>query len=112
MSAAVEVVLHHLADAPEQVLAAYHRVSRRMAGTPGLLGNRLMTAVDDPRRFVVVSRWADWDSFAAWEGGTAHKDQTAPLRPFRDTARARPFEIYRELAGYGAAHPVTPTPGG
>ncbi len=99
---AIEVVLYHLGD-PEAVLAAYHEASRQMAGTPGLLGNELLGAVDRPSCFLVVSRWADWESFAAWETGARHKEQTAPLRPFRDTGRERPFEIYRELARYGTA---------
>ncbi|MGW2255609.1 antibiotic biosynthesis monooxygenase family protein [Kitasatospora sp. NPDC001660] len=99
---AVEVVLYHLSDDPEAVLTAYHEASRRMAGTPGLLGNELLGAVGRPDSFVVVSRWADWTSFQRWEVGAAHRDQTAPLRRFRDTERERPFEIYRELASYGA----------
>lgn len=104
-AAPVEVVLHHLSDDAERVVSAYHEASRRMAGTPGLLGNRLLRAVGDPRALVVVSRWSDWDAFAAWEGGAAHKEQTAPLRPFRDLERDRPFEIYRELARYEGGHP-------
>ncbi|MDF3299883.1 antibiotic biosynthesis monooxygenase family protein [Streptomyces tropicalis] len=105
-AAPVEVVLHHLSDDAGQVVTAYHEASRRMAGTPGLLGNRLLHAVGDPRALVVVSRWADWDAFEAWERGAAHKDQTAPLRPFRDLERDRPFEIYRELARYEGEQPV------
>ncbi|MFD9004821.1 antibiotic biosynthesis monooxygenase family protein [Streptomyces sp. NPDC059582] len=101
---AIEVVLYHLSDDPDAVLAAYHEASRRMAGTPGLLANQLMTGVGEPQSFVVVSRWSHWEAFAAWEAGAGHKEQTAPLRPFRDTGRERPFEIYRELAGYTAGH--------
>ncbi|CAL9433605.1 antibiotic biosynthesis monooxygenase family protein [Streptomyces sp. NPDC058947] len=97
---AIEVVLYHLSDGPDRVLPAYHEASRRMTGTPGLLGSKLLHAVGDPRSYVVVSRWSDWEAFTAWETGAAHKDQTAPLRPLRDTGRDRPFEIYRELAGY------------
>ncbi|MEU1180036.1 antibiotic biosynthesis monooxygenase [Streptomyces sp. NPDC005820] len=107
MSAApVEVVLHHLSDDVRQVERAYHEASRRMAGTPGLLGNRLLHAVGDPRALVVVSRWSDWEAFEAWERGAAHKEQTAPLRPFRDLERDRPFEIYREVAHYESGHPA------
>ncbi|MFE9440813.1 antibiotic biosynthesis monooxygenase family protein [Streptomyces sp. NPDC006602] len=104
---AVEVVLYHLSDDPDRVLEAYHEASRRMAGTTGLLGNKLLRALGDPHAYVVVSRWSDWEAFTAWEGGPAHKEQTAPLRPFRDTGRDRPFEIYRELAHYGTDRAVT-----
>ncbi|MFJ9630092.1 antibiotic biosynthesis monooxygenase family protein [Streptomyces sp. NPDC091280] len=102
----LEVVLHHLSDDAEQVVRAYHEASRRMAGTPGLLGNRLLHAVSDPRALVVVSRWRDRAAFEAWERGLAHKEQTAPLRPYRDLQRDRPFEIYRELARYESDRPV------
>ncbi|MFJ7081867.1 antibiotic biosynthesis monooxygenase family protein [Streptomyces griseus] len=99
-AAAVEVVLYHLSPRGEDVLAAYHEASRRMAGTPGLLGNQLMTELGRPDSFVVVSHWDTWESFATWESGLEHKNQTAPLREFRDTERARPFEIYQVLASY------------
>ncbi|GAA2299293.1 hypothetical protein GCM10010234_47370 [Streptomyces hawaiiensis] len=111
MTGAVEVVLYHLSDDPDLVLPAYHEASRRMAGTAGLLGNKLLHALGDQRSYVVVSRWSHWEAFTAWESGPAHKDQTAPLRPLRDTTRDRPFEIYRELAAYAgdrAALPVAP----
>ncbi|MGI5171048.1 antibiotic biosynthesis monooxygenase family protein [Spirillospora sp. CA-253888] len=98
--AAVEVVLYHLSDDEARVVAAYHEASRRMRGTPGLVGNRLLASRADPRGYVVISRWTDWAAFTAWEGGAAHKDQTAPLRPFRDGGRDRPFEIFTELARY------------
>lgn len=101
-SGAVEVVLYHLSDDPDRVLDAYHEASRRMAGTAGLLGNKLLHALGDPSGYVVVSRWSGWEAFTAWEKGAAHKEQTAPLRRFRDTGRDRPFEIYRELAHYPA----------
>ncbi|WP_407550913.1 antibiotic biosynthesis monooxygenase [Streptomyces sp. Pv4-95] len=97
---AVEVVLYHLTDRGPDILAAYHEASSRMAGTPGLLGNQLMHQVGRPDSYVVVSRWESWESFESWESGADHKDQTAPLREFRDTERERPFEIYQVLARY------------
>ncbi|MGX2993078.1 antibiotic biosynthesis monooxygenase family protein [Streptomyces sp. JNUCC 64] len=97
---AVEVVLYHLSPSSEDVLAAYHETSRRMAGTPGLLGNQLMNELGRPESYVVVSHWDTWESFEEWESGPEHKGQTAPLREFRDTERARPFEIYEVLASY------------
>ncbi|MER7394202.1 antibiotic biosynthesis monooxygenase [Streptomyces sp. NPDC000151] len=97
---AVQVVLHHLTDRGPAIMAAYHEASRRMAGTPGLLGNELMHQVGRPDSYAVVSHWDSWESFETWEAGPEHKDQTAPLREFRDTARERPFEIYKVLASY------------
>ncbi|SDL64848.1 Antibiotic biosynthesis monooxygenase [Lentzea albidocapillata subsp. violacea] len=100
MNGEIEVVLHHLCDDENAIGVAYVESSRRMAGTPGLLGNHLMRLLGDERGFAVVSRWADWESFSRWEGSTGHKDQTAPLRPYRDLSRARPFEIYRVVAAH------------
>lgn len=96
----VEVVLYHLTERRTDIVAAYHEASRRMAGTPGLLGNQLMRQVGRPDSYVVVSRWESWESFEKWEAGAEHKDQTAPLREYRDTERERPFEIYEVLARY------------
>jgi heme-degrading monooxygenase HmoA len=97
----VQVVVYHLADDPEAVLAAYHQSSARMAGTPGLLANELQQGVADERSFAVVSRWAGWADFASWEASAGHRDQTAPLRAFRDHTRQRPFEVFRVTARYG-----------
>lgn len=47
---------------------------------------------------MVVSSWADLAAFDAWEQGAGHKDQTAPLRPYRDLSLARPFAVYRVAA--------------
>ncbi|MFH9983376.1 hypothetical protein ACH4ND_29985 [Streptomyces sp. NPDC017179] len=44
-----------------------------------------MTELGRPDSYVVVSHWESWETFEKREGGTEHKDQTAPLREFRDT---------------------------
>ncbi|BCJ48006.1 antibiotic biosynthesis monooxygenase [Actinoplanes ianthinogenes] len=100
------MVVYHQADDYHAVLAAYHESSERMAGTPGLLGNELQQGVADRSSFAVVSRWSGWDDFASWEGSPGHREQTAPLRPFRDHSRARPFEVFRVAARYGEPFPV------
>ncbi|MGC4769688.1 antibiotic biosynthesis monooxygenase family protein [Micromonospora sp. DT44] len=97
----VQVVVHHLTDDAVAVRAAYEESSARMAGTPGLLSNELHQGISDPRSFAVVSRWAGWPDFAAWESSPGHRDQTAPLRPFRDHTRPRPFEVFRVTARHG-----------
>jgi heme-degrading monooxygenase HmoA len=102
VSGQVQVVVYHLADDPAAVLTAYQQSSARMAGTPGLLGNELHQGVTDTRSFAVVSRWAAWADFAGWEASAGHREQTAPLRPFRDHTRERPFEVFRVTARYGA----------
>lgn len=99
----VQVVVYHLADDPVLLRRAYDESSRRLRGTPGLLQDELQQGVTDERSFAVVSRWRDWDAFAAWEASAGHRDQTAPMRPFRDHVRSRPFEIFRIVSGNGAA---------
>jgi heme-degrading monooxygenase HmoA len=102
MSAGVRVLLY-VADPPDQpgsVEAAYHAVSRALAGTPGLISNALLRAVDDPRSFAVLSEWADLGAFRAWEVGAGHRGTTASLRPLQDSSRAAAFGIYEVAASY------------
>ncbi|MHA6763608.1 antibiotic biosynthesis monooxygenase family protein [Streptacidiphilus sp. PAMC 29251] len=82
------------------VRAAYDLVSGRMAVVPGLLGNELLQSQTDPTALVVVSRWADMTAFQAWEQGAGHRDDTAPLRPFRDDRLAVPFGVYQVDAAF------------
>ena len=102
MTGQVEVVLYHRCDDEDRIVAAYHESSSRLAGTPGLLSDHLMRSSADPGVFTVVSRWRDQAAFLAWEEGAAHKEQTAPLRPFRDLARPKPFEVNVVLSAHEA----------
>ena len=100
MGAEVRVLVYHATDDPAAIHQAYHRVSTVLAEVPGMLGNELMRSVPDPHGFVVVSRWADMDAFRRWEQGPAHRDSTAPLRPYRDARLATPYGIYQVEAAY------------
>ncbi|WP_329430190.1 antibiotic biosynthesis monooxygenase [Streptosporangium sp. NBC_01495] len=89
------------ADAgPEAVEGAYHRISRSLTGTPGLLANELLRSVHDPAGFVVMSEWRDMDAFRAWEEGESHRSTTAPLRPLQDHSRGASFGVYTVQAVY------------
>ncbi len=96
----VHVLVWHAAPTPDGVEAAYHEVSARMQGVPGLLGNELLRSVHDPTGFIVISTWRDLESFDTWEQGPEHKNTTAPLRDYRDTRLSRPFGIYQVTAAY------------
>ncbi|WP_326691119.1 MULTISPECIES: antibiotic biosynthesis monooxygenase family protein [unclassified Streptomyces] len=103
MPGEVRVLVYQAAHDEEQLAAvreAYHLVSKRMAGVPGMLGNELLRSPADPSALVVVSRWTGMAAFREWEEGTAHKDDTAPLRPYRDTRLKVPFGIYEVEAEY------------
>ncbi|MBO8198059.1 antibiotic biosynthesis monooxygenase family protein [Streptomyces smyrnaeus] len=103
MPAEVRVLVYQAAYDDEQLAAvrdAYHLVSKRMAQVPGMLGNELLRSPADPTALVVVSRWSDMAAFRAWEEGATHKDDTAPLRPYRDTRPTVPFGIYEVDAEY------------
>ncbi|MBB4987049.1 MULTISPECIES: antibiotic biosynthesis monooxygenase family protein [Streptomyces] len=82
------------------VRAAYHQVSERLAKVPGMLGNELLLRLHDPGSLVVVSRWASTTAFQDWEAGPEHRDDTAPLRPYRDTRTGTPFAVYEVDAAY------------
>ncbi|MFM9368690.1 antibiotic biosynthesis monooxygenase family protein [Streptomyces sp. Da 82-17] len=79
---------------------AYHVVSKRLAGVPGMLGNELLRSPHDPTALVVMSRWASLAAFQEWERGAEHREDTAPLRPYRDTRTAAPFALYEVDASY------------
>jgi heme-degrading monooxygenase HmoA len=87
-------------DRPAAVHAAYHAISRRLAGTPGLLGNTLLEKADGSGGFVVVSVWENLATFQRWAAGSAHRDVTAPLRPYHDRSMPAPFGVYRVAAEY------------
>ncbi|MEV5920937.1 antibiotic biosynthesis monooxygenase [Streptomyces pseudogriseolus] len=83
-----------------EVRAAYHEVSRRLAGVPGMLGNELLRSPFDPSALAVMSRWESLQAFRAWEASTGHREDTAPLRPYRDTRTPSPFAVYEVDAAY------------
>ncbi|NJP33371.1 antibiotic biosynthesis monooxygenase family protein [Micromonospora thermarum] len=85
---------------PDAVATAYHRISRDLAGTPGLLRNELLRAADDDRAFVVMSEWTSLDAFRDWEAGAAHRGTTAPLRDYQRVPGPRPFGVYEVTATY------------
>ncbi|HEX6871573.1 MAG TPA: antibiotic biosynthesis monooxygenase family protein [Micromonosporaceae bacterium] len=102
MSGSIWVLVYAVApsDEPDAVLAAYHTISKELAGTPGLLGNRLLQALDGTGRFVVMSEWRDAQAFQRWEQGANHRDTTSPLRPYQDRGRESSFGIYELVASY------------
>ncbi|CAL9594513.1 heme-degrading monooxygenase HmoA [Streptomyces glaucescens] len=99
----VRVVVYQAAYDEEQlaaVRAAYHEVSERLAGAPGMLGNELLRSPHDPTALAVLSRWESLAAFRAWEAGPDHRQDTAPLRPFRDDRGGAPFAVYEVDAAY------------
>ncbi|MFD5589668.1 MULTISPECIES: antibiotic biosynthesis monooxygenase family protein [unclassified Streptomyces] len=103
MTGEVRVLVYQAAADEAQldaVRAAYHQVSRRLAGVPGMLGNELLRNPLDPTALAVMSRWESLDAFRAWEEGAGHRQDTAPLRPYRDTRTASPFAVYEVDAAY------------
>ncbi|MEU6079081.1 antibiotic biosynthesis monooxygenase [Streptomyces sp. NPDC047108] len=87
------------ADVPA-VEEAYHRISKDLAGTPGLLGNELLREVTDPGAFAVLSEWESFAAFQTWESGSAHRGTTSPLRQYQDGERPSPFALFEVAAEY------------
>ncbi|AWK08777.1 antibiotic biosynthesis monooxygenase [Streptomyces spongiicola] len=79
---------------------AYHRISRDLAGTPGLLGNELLREVTDRGAYAVLSEWESMAAFRGWEAGSAHRGTTSPLRPYQDSERRSPFALFEVGAEY------------
>ncbi|SFP83358.1 antibiotic biosynthesis monooxygenase family protein [Amycolatopsis rubida] len=100
MSGEVRVLVYQSAQDISLVHDAYHHVSKRLMGVPGLVGNELLGSITDPTGFVVLSRWSGMDAFREWEQGPAHRDTTAPLRPYRDQRLPASFGVYQVVADY------------
>ncbi|TMR06714.1 antibiotic biosynthesis monooxygenase [Nonomuraea turkmeniaca] len=98
----VRVLLWYRASEGEeqQLIDAFHAISGTLRGTPGLLGSELWRPAHDTADFVVVSEWESRQAFETWERGSAHKADTAPLRPYRDPRRERPFMLLDVVAAY------------
>ncbi|MEU8530271.1 MULTISPECIES: antibiotic biosynthesis monooxygenase family protein [Streptomyces] len=96
-------ILLHLRAAEGEVAAveeAYHRISKDLAGTPGLLGNELLRQITDAGAYAVLSEWESMAAFRDWEAGAAHRGTTSPLRPFQDGERPSPFALFEVTAAY------------
>ncbi|MDW4905901.1 antibiotic biosynthesis monooxygenase [Streptomyces sp. ADMS] len=102
MTARARVLIWHRApvDDPGAVARAYELISRELAGTPGLLGNELLRAAEDPGRLVVMSEWESLAAFKSWEETASHRPSTSPLRPYQDRDRERFFEVYEVTAAF------------
>jgi heme-degrading monooxygenase HmoA len=79
-------------------VTAFGAIARELRGTPGLLGSELLQACGDVGSVVVMSEWESMAAFRTWEEGATHRSTTAPLRPYQDRGRDRPFEIYEVAA--------------
>ncbi|MEU8523362.1 antibiotic biosynthesis monooxygenase [Streptomyces sp. NPDC048577] len=96
-------VMLHLRPAPGEdaaVAEAYHRISKDLDGTPGLLGNELLRVITDEGAYAVLSEWESMAAFRDWEAGSAHRGTTSPLRPYQDTERPSPFSLFEVVATY------------
>jgi heme oxygenase (mycobilin-producing) len=86
--------------APTAVTDAYHQISQRLSGTPGLLNSELLQEVTGSGEFIIMSEWSSLDAFQMWEAGSDHRHSTAPLRPYHSYPQGAAFGIYKVAAGY------------
>ncbi|MEV5830546.1 antibiotic biosynthesis monooxygenase [Spirillospora sp. NPDC052242] len=92
------LVWHRPGERADELAAQYHRISRAMAGTPGLLGNELWKCGD---LRVVMSEWADADAFDRWARDAEQHRVTASLREYR-APDDPPALLCRVVAGESA----------
>lgn len=86
---------------PSGLERAYHEISQKLAGWPGLIGNELLRSVQRPDRFAILSEWESLSAFRAWERDPDHPARTAQLRPYQDHDRAvGHYEVYEVTASY------------
>lgn len=96
----VRVLIWHRSDGRSADLErTYHEISRRLAGTPGLLGNELWRSADDPDGYAVMSEWKDLAAFQTWADDPEQHQATTALRAYR-----RPGDRVAELYQVTEAH--------
>ncbi len=88
------------AGTPTAVPDAYHQISQRLSGTPGLLNSELLQEVTGSGEFIIMSEWSSMGAFHVWEDGSDHRHATAPLRPYHSSVQGAAFGIYRVAAEY------------
>lgn len=97
----VQVAVWHRAADAAAIEDAYRLVSKRLAGTAGLLGNRLLRSLTDPASYLIQSEWQDLGAFTAWERTPGHPEATAPLRQYRDySSQPGGHAVYEMTAGF------------
>lgn len=100
-SAGLHVAVWHRGTDAAAIDDAYRLVSGRLAGTAGLLGNRLLRSLTDPASYLIQSEWQDLDAFTAWESTPGHPEATAPLRQYRDySSQPGGHAVYEVTAGF------------
>ncbi|HEY9523954.1 MAG TPA: antibiotic biosynthesis monooxygenase [Thermopolyspora sp.] len=95
-------VVLNLADAPDAALIekAYHQISGELAGRAGLYGNELLRSVYEPRKFTILSEWADVATWREWEQSAEHLPTTSPLAKYLDEKNGASFGAYEVVAAY------------
>ncbi|MEV4113921.1 antibiotic biosynthesis monooxygenase family protein [Nonomuraea sp. NPDC049695] len=77
----------------DEIATAFHTISTKLRGTPGLLRSELWQDVGERRSFVVSSEWTSREDFDAWEQGPDHKATTQPLRPYHESGGFQLVEV-------------------
>lgn len=85
---------------PGSLEELYHRISKELDGTPGLLGNELLRDLGDAGAFVIMSEWESQQAFKVWDESASHEGNTAALRPLHDPTRDPGFGMYEVVASY------------
>ncbi|GAA2273886.1 MULTISPECIES: antibiotic biosynthesis monooxygenase family protein [Kitasatospora] len=96
MKGSVRVLVHLRVPPGEEarVEDIYHRISRELDGTPGLVRNELLRGFHAPDEWAVMSEWQNAAAFREWESGSDHRDTTAPLRPYQNRDLTSVFGVY------------------
>ncbi|MEU6707786.1 antibiotic biosynthesis monooxygenase family protein [Streptomyces wuyuanensis] len=80
----------------EGFLEMYDKLRKSVAGTPGLIVERLGEPVDDSRQWVITSEWETPEHFFAWQQSEDHLALVAPLREWVDSTQSLRFRVVKE----------------
>ncbi|MEV0615338.1 antibiotic biosynthesis monooxygenase family protein [Nonomuraea sp. NPDC050404] len=105
------ILWYRVPSAQLQPLAeTYRQISEQIADAPGLVSNEFLHSFDDPGTVVVTSEWESHRQLQDWINSPGHR-HTAPIRPYLDVGRDRPYETFAVLTSF-RRRPVSGRPRG
>ncbi|MFE7778993.1 antibiotic biosynthesis monooxygenase family protein [Streptomyces sp. NPDC057445] len=75
-------LLHVKEGMEEGFISAYEQVRKRVAATPGHMGEQLCRSVDTPGQWMLTSEWKDTDALKQWRTSPEHEALVKSMNTF------------------------------
>ena len=81
----------------DEFLRRYEALSERVAaGVDGHVVHQLCQGIDEPDRWLILSRWESLEASQAWDRSQEHRELTMPLRECWDEAERTGYAVRLE----------------